>query len=375
MPDTPSAGGTCAAAGMGRRRAPRLAPRSRLVPPWLVLPWAAPPWAAPPWAARAASLLRPAYFARWPVAAPVLALAIGAGVPHAAEAAVAALVPTVAALVFCAVAGAEAGRLDGAEAARTVALVAGTMLACPAVIAGAAALAGLGPDLACAAVLVAGGPVSMGGGVMAARFGLPPRPMVWASAAGTALVPLTLPLVASVAGQVSLPAPGALGLAAAWLAGAPLAAALAARRFAPRLVAAGRAELRGAVVLLLAVLACSAGGRTAAALGHPRGWECCAVALGVQFLAVSTGWTIGALLASLGRPGFGFRLGSQLALGGSMRNTSIAWASALAAGGVAPRTEDVVGAFVALIFVVPALASVAARWPFRGGARSGPSEA
>ena len=290
-----------------------------------------------------------------PIMAPALALAIGAALPPVARFALIGLPAVAAGLIFCAVSTAGRGRTNRAEAFQAAAILHVCMLACPAAIAAGMTMIGVGSGLTGAAMMVAGSPVSLGGGMVAERFGLPGRPVVWAAVMGLAFVPASLPLVAAVCGTSGLPPPGALAAAAVVIAGLPLSAALGARRLIPGGIDACREPLRLALILCLAVLACSAGGRAVAALSRPGGWAGCATGLGVQAIAAAVAWGIGRSLATLNRSP---PLGPQLVLASAMRNSSVVWAACLAAGGISPMTEAVVSTFVAVTFLAPLAAFV-----------------
>ena len=311
---------------------------------------------------RAASVAtRPASLARHAIALPLAALALGAAVPAAAEAAHAVLGPAVLALVFASVAATEASPPARHEvlAAALMLLVTGAI--CPLAVGAAAAVAHLPNDLAFAATLAASAPVAMGAGALCRRQGIPERPAVWAALGGTVLTPALLPTVAATLPGAATASPAALAGHVTLLGVLPAAAALAFRAAAAKRVADALADdLRGVTVMARSTLALSAGGVVAAAVWRtgPAAAVPLALATAAQAVAVAAAWTV---THSAGTSGTGepSALRPALLIAVTARNTSFAWAATAAA--LTPRGEAVLAFAVVGTFTLPALASAAAR--------------
>ncbi|WP_376087106.1 hypothetical protein ACE7GA_13160 [Roseomonas sp. CCTCC AB2023176] len=277
------------------------------------------------------------------LSAPLLGLALGFAWPEAGLAVRQVLGAVVLVLVFAAVASTEFGRPTRAEATATARLLLAACVAAPVVVALVAHGIALPADLALGAVLAAAGPVSIGASVIARRFGRPARPVVWGAVGGLILSPVLVPLAVTIGGW-SGPPPAELARQAALVGVGPVAAALLLRRAAPKATEAASADLRGLVVLTLVLLACSAGGKAATALDAWGAWPA-AVAGATLLVSACAAWVVGVVTG-------GAVEGRALAVGACLRNNSLVWAAALAAGGLPARAEAVMALFLAGTFLV-----------------------
>ncbi len=310
---------------------------------------------------RLAAAARPARLARHVVAAPLVALALGAASPSLADAARPGLGPVVLMLVFACVAAGEVAPPTRREARTALLMLAATAAVCPAAVAAIAVALRLPGDLALGAVLAAASPAAISAGVLSRRFGLPDRPPVWAALGGLALGPLLLPTAAAAVswwcadaaggGAPAPVSPRVLAERAALFGALPAAAAFALRRAAPGAAAALAPDLRGAAVLALAAVGLCAGGTlsaTLAAIGAAGGGVVLAVAVAAQATAAGAAWSTGRLARGADREGFG---GRPLLVVGVARNASFVWAAA--AGALTVRGEAVLALAVAGTYLLP----------------------
>jgi hypothetical protein len=260
--------------------------------------------------------------------APAAAVLLGMALPDAGQAMLW-LVKPAAMLLFGVMVGlVEPGRVRRAELPAALALTAATLLVTPLLVAAFAPPLGL--DAADGwLLLLAGCPPAGGAALVAALLGLPMRTLLLGQLAAFAALPATAPLVTLLAEQEGAVDAGLLFWRVLLVVGLPSAVALLLRRAAgePR-VAAAAGPLRGLGVIALCGIGMAAGaGLPQAAAGHAL------VPMLAGLVLVSA---IGALLGLLAvlacSPGVevgGARLAAALALGGGVRNVSLLWGASI----------------------------------------------
>lgn len=282
--------------------------------------------------------------ARYPVAVPLVAIAVGALVPDAAAAAHAALPVVVPVLVFLAVLATEMTPPTRQEAGTALLILVATAVPGFLVVQAASAWLGLPADLALPAAVVAASPVAISSGVLSQSFGLPARPVVWAALLGLASGPLVLPAAAALGDGAGLLDPASLARRAALCGALPALAALAVRRAVPGLVAPALPALGGLIVVTLLPLGLAAGGGLRKVAIAGGGAAVVAVAVGTLAACAAAALLVGLLAA-------GRRGGRTLAVAGSAQNVSFAWAACV--GALPPRADFVFATALAASFAMP----------------------
>lgn len=294
-------------------------------------------------------------FGRLGPSAPAAAIVLGALVPPLGALGHAALIPSVALLLFASVAVAEPGRLEWRELPPVLALAAANLLLAPVIVHAIAEPLGLerhGGWL----VLMAASPVAGGAVLLAGLLGLPVRALLLAQLLCFFLVPVTAPFVAAVLLGASVVDPSALLVRVALIVGLPALLALAARRgLGERRLVAERGRFRALGLLALAGVGLAAGHRLPGILADG---ELMSVAVPGVILVVAVGAALGWLA------GAGSGLAPVFALGGGVRNVSMIWG---ATAGIASAEGSAI-LQLASVWVVASPAVIAfalARWRVR----------
>jgi hypothetical protein len=251
---------------------------------------------------------------------PLVAMAFGALVPHAADALFGVLAWVSAATVFCGLMAVEDGggaRADWRAALRMLPVL---TFASAAAAWGAGLLLGAGPEAAAWMALVAAAPVSAVAVANTAALGRPARPTALLALAGTLAAPLVLPLVAWAFASGTPIAPDEVARRAALVVLAPAVLAFLLRR-APAFrdgAVVARADWKGAVALSLAALALARVNGVPGQVADDPAGAAWAALLGLVACGVGAGLAAAVPGWSAGRGG--------AALAGGCRSGALVWA-------------------------------------------------